>query len=78
MTEDVLAVRNVSKRFPNVLALESASLSIRRGEVHCLVGANGAGKSTLLKIIAGAYTITSGEIITMAVNSATGMCCRLK
>ena len=63
MTEDVLAVRNVSKRFPNVLALENASLDIRRGEVHCLVGANGAGKSTLLKIIAGAYTTTSGEIM---------------
>ena len=50
MSDDVLVVRNARKVFPpNVVALEDASLNVRRGEVHCLVGANGAGKSTLLE-----------------------------
>ncbi|MDP2779720.1 sugar ABC transporter ATP-binding protein [Devosia sp.] len=62
-TVDVMNVRNVSKKFlPNIIALESASLSVRAGEVHCLLGANGAGKSTFLKIIAGAFAPTTGEI----------------
>jgi len=64
MTDDVLVVRNVGKTFPpNIVALEDASLNIRRGEVHCLVGANGAGKSTLLKIIAGVFSVSRGEIL---------------
>jgi len=63
MIEPVLDVRNVSKRFPpNVVALESASLSVVAGEVHCIVGANGAGKSTFLKIICGALRPSSGEL----------------
>lgn len=61
---DVMNIRNVSKKFPpNIVALEHASLSVRSGEVHCLLGANGAGKSTLLKIIAGALLPTTGEIL---------------
>ena len=64
MTEDVLLVENVAKRFPmNIVALEQASLAVRRGEVHCLLGANGAGKSTLLKMIAGALKPSSGRIL---------------
>lgn len=64
MADDILTVRAVSKRFPpNVVALERADLSVRRGEVHCLLGANGAGKSTLLKIIAGAYRPSGGAIL---------------
>lgn len=60
----ILMVDHAAKVFPgNVLALEDATLSIRRGEVHCLLGANGAGKSTLLKIIAGAYSPTRGSLI---------------
>ncbi|SEQ29008.1 monosaccharide ABC transporter ATP-binding protein, CUT2 family [Faunimonas pinastri] len=61
---DVLTVRHVAKRFPpNILALEDASLSVRPGEVHCLLGANGAGKSTLLKIMAGAMRPSDGELL---------------
>lgn len=64
MAESVLTLRNVSKRFPpNVVALEHASLDVRAGEVHCLLGANGAGKSTLLKIIAGALRPSAGELL---------------
>ena len=62
MTE-AMAVDNVSKIFPpNIVALEQASLHVKKGEVHCLIGANGAGKSTLLKIIAGAVKPTAGTI----------------
>lgn len=64
MPDHVLTVQNVSKTFlPNIIALESASLSVRAGEVHCLLGANGAGKSTLLKIIAGAFRPTGGQLV---------------
>lgn len=60
---EVMRVSGVAKTFPpNVVALEKADLSIRRGEVHCILGANGAGKSTLLKIIAGAVRPTNGTI----------------
>ena len=59
----VLAVQHAAKIFAgNVVGLEDASLSIRRGEVHCLLGANGAGKSTLLKVIAGAHGLTRGTM----------------
>ena len=50
MNELALEICHVSKRFPpNVIALTDASLNVRPGEVHCLLGANGAGKSTLLR-----------------------------
>ena len=64
MSGDVLTIRSVGKTFPpNIVALEEASLSVRPGEVHCLLGANGAGKSTLLKIISGAHRPSCGEIL---------------
>lgn len=63
MADHVLSIRDISKRFlPNIVALQSASMDVRRGEVHCLLGANGAGKSTLLKIIAGAQRPSGGTI----------------
>ncbi|MEI7989192.1 MAG: ATP-binding cassette domain-containing protein [Chloroflexota bacterium] len=56
MDEDIiLDIKNVTKRFPGVTALDNASLSIRRGEIHGLCGENGAGKSTLMKILSGVY-----------------------
>ena len=62
MSEYVLEMTGVTKRFPGVLALNDATFTLRPGEVHCLVGENGAGKSTLVKILAGAETMDSGEI----------------
>lgn len=58
----VLEVRDVSKHFPGVRALDAVSLSVAPGEVHALVGENGAGKSTLIKVITGVYQADSGEI----------------
>lgn len=59
----VIEVRDISKRFPGVVALNNVSLQFIPGEIHAVVGENGAGKSTLMKIMAGAYTSDSGEII---------------
>jgi galactofuranose transport system ATP-binding protein len=58
----ILAVREVSKRFPGVLALDRVDLAIAPGEVHALVGENGAGKSTLIKVLTGVYEADSGRI----------------
>ncbi|MCG3210735.1 MAG: Ribose import ATP-binding protein RbsA [Anaerolineae bacterium] len=57
-----LKVRNISKAFPNVQALDDVSLDIRPGEILAFMGENGAGKSTLLKIINGDYQPDAGTI----------------
>ncbi len=62
MSDYLLEMRNIVKRFPGVLAVNNAQLSLLPGEVHCLVGENGAGKSTLMKILSGAVPLDSGEI----------------
>ncbi|MBM3494135.1 MAG: sugar ABC transporter ATP-binding protein [Armatimonadetes bacterium] len=56
-------MRNITKTYPGVRALEDVSLDVRSGEVHALVGENGAGKSTLMKILAGALPKDSGSIL---------------
>jgi ribose transport system ATP-binding protein len=64
MTEQpILQMRGISKSFPGVQALAGVDFSVRRGEIHALVGENGAGKSTLMKVLAGAETKDAGEII---------------
>jgi ribose transport system ATP-binding protein len=61
--QPVISVRNVSKSFPGVQALDQVSLDVYAGEVHVVMGENGAGKSTLMKILAGVYHPDSGEIL---------------
>ena len=60
--ESVCSVRNLSKSFIGVRALQHIDLEIRAGEIHCLAGENGCGKSTLVKCISGVYTPDEGEI----------------
>jgi simple sugar transport system ATP-binding protein len=59
----VLEARDVSKDFGRVIALDSVSLSVRAGEVNCLLGDNGAGKSTLIKILSGVYQPDRGQML---------------
>ena len=58
----VLSLKNITKQYPGVLALDNVSLDFVEGEVHALLGENGAGKSTLIKIIAGAIEPDIGAI----------------
>ena len=58
----LLEMKNISKPFPGVKALDGVSLSVRRGTVHALMGENGAGKSTLMKCLFGIYSKDSGRI----------------
>ncbi|AZO93753.1 sugar ABC transporter ATP-binding protein [Halocella sp. SP3-1] len=63
MLKDYLVrMKDVSKRFGGVIALENVNFSIKPGEVHVLLGENGAGKSTLMKILSGVYQLSSGEL----------------
>ena len=63
MGQPLLEMRNISKLFPGVQALQDVSIDLYSGEVLGLVGENGAGKSTLIKILAGDYRADSGEIL---------------
>ena len=58
----LLEMKNITKGFPGVLALDNVNISVEAGECHALVGENGAGKSTLMKILSGAYQPDSGSI----------------
>ena len=58
----MLEMKNISKEFPGVKALDNVSLTVRRGTVHALMGENGAGKSTLMKCLFGMYVKDGGSI----------------
>ncbi len=62
MTEPLLRMAGISKRFPGVRALDNVDFEVAPGEIHALLGENGAGKSTLLKILSGAQQQDSGTI----------------
>lgn len=59
----LLKLTGIEKRFPGVLALHDVDFTLRKGEIHALMGENGAGKSTLIKILTGVYTKDAGKIL---------------
>jgi putative multiple sugar transport system ATP-binding protein len=65
MNTPILEMKNITKVFPGVKALNNVSFQVAQGEIHCLVGENGAGKSTLMKVLSGVYPYGeyTGEII---------------
>jgi len=62
-SDDVLTMRNICKAFPGVQALQDVDFTLRKGEIHALMGENGAGKSTLIKVLTGVHPKDSGQII---------------
>jgi len=65
MAKNVLEMKNITKKFPGVKALNQVCIDVKEGEILALVGENGAGKSTLMKILSGSYSCNtySGEIL---------------
>ncbi len=65
MDSPILEMKNITKEFPGVKALNNVSFRVKKGEIHCLVGENGAGKSTLMKVLSGVYPYGSysGDIL---------------
>jgi len=61
--QKILEVKELTKSFPGVLALQNVDFDLYEGEIHCLVGENGAGKSTFIKILSGAYSPDRGRIV---------------
>ncbi|WP_158782547.1 sugar ABC transporter ATP-binding protein [Pantoea sp. BAV 3049] len=65
MSQSFISLEKISKSFPGVRALDNVTLTLNKGEVHCLAGQNGCGKSTLIKIISGVYHPDKGARIGM-------------
>ncbi len=63
LEQPILKMEGISKAFPGVQALDNVSLTLKRGEILCLVGENGAGKSTLMKILTGVDQLDTGKIL---------------
>ncbi len=63
MSKTILELRNITKTFPGVKALDRVNFSLEEGEIHALMGENGAGKSTLIKIVTGVYQPDEGTIL---------------
>ena len=65
MAKTILEMKNITKTFPGVKALDNVNFKVEEGEIHFLVGENGAGKSTLMKVLSGVYPSGNytGEII---------------
>ena len=61
--EYILELRNITKRFPGVVALNGVQFQLKQGEIHALMGENGAGKSTLIKVITGVHEPEEGDIL---------------
>ena len=63
LSDTLIELRDVEKRFAGVQALDQVSLAVRCGQIHCLAGENGSGKSTIIKIMSGVYGPDAGQIL---------------
>ena len=63
MTAPAVELKEITKRYPGVIANDQVDFTARAGEVHAIVGENGAGKSTLMKVLAGVTRADEGEIL---------------
>ena len=63
MSEYVLELKDITKRFPGVTALNKVQFQLKKGEIHALMGENGAGKSTLIKVITGVHKPDEGKML---------------
>lgn len=65
MSKQILEMKQITKEFPGVKALDKVTFQVKRGEIHCLIGENGAGKSTLMKVLSGVYPFGTydGDIV---------------
>ena len=61
--DSVLEMRHIYKTFPGVKALQNVDFTLKKGEIHALMGENGAGKSTLIKVLTGVEEFETGEIM---------------
>ena len=63
MSETILELRDITKIFPGVRALDKVQFTLKKGEIHALMGENGAGKSTFIKVITGVHQAEEGEML---------------
>jgi putative multiple sugar transport system ATP-binding protein len=61
MSANILEMKNITKNFPGVRALDNVNLEVKEGHIHALVGENGAGKSTLMNVLSGIYPFGTYE-----------------
>ena len=71
--DTVLAMRHISISFPGVRALDGVDFTLKKGEIHALMGENGAGKSTLIKVLTGVYAMDEGEVYLDGYNGAVAI-----
>ena len=62
MSEYIIEMKNITKRFPGIVANDNVTIQIKKGEIYALLGENGAGKSTLMSMLFGMYEPDEGEI----------------
>jgi len=69
----VISIQKISKSFPGVQALDNVDFTLRKGEIHALMGENGAGKSTLIKVLTGIYQKDAGQIYISGIDKAVAI-----